>query len=124
VTVQNATIVIAVAVSLSWVWGTVDTLQRNFAYQRQVDTLRENVELEKLRNENLKFEQKYYSSAEYLELSARQRLNVASPGEKVIILPDTKAITDTSPTTSVAKAQASSNLAQWLDFFLGSRSET
>ena len=86
-TIQNGTIVVAFLISMGWVWGTVQTLQKNFTYQQQVDTLTQNVELEKLRNQNLKFQQQYYQSDEFLELSARQRLGKASPGEKLIILP-------------------------------------
>lgn len=122
-TIQNGTILLALLISLGWIWGTVQTLQKNFTYQQQVDMLNENVELEALRNENLEFQQQYYRSDEYLELSARQRLGKANPGEKLIILPDSREITDTlgvdlEPVPASIKA---SNLSQWAEFFFGDK---
>lgn len=122
-TIQNGTIVLAFLISMGWVWGTVQTLQKNFTYQQQVDSLAQNVELERLRNQNLKFQQQYYKSEEFLELSARQRLGKASPGEKLIILPDSRNITDTVGTTTSQQPAAvrTSNLAQWMQFFFGDK---
>ncbi len=120
-TIQNATVLLAFVVTLGWVWGTVETLQRNFTYQQQVDSLEETLELESLRNENLRFQQTYYRSNEFLELSARQRIGKASPGEKLIILPDSRNIVDdTEADDQLANRNISvSNLSQWLRFFFG-----
>jgi len=123
-TIQNGTIVLAAIIALGWVWGTVQTLQKNFAYQQQVDTLAETVELEKLRNENLEFQQQYFKSDEFLELSARQRLGKANPGEKLIILPDSRDIVDKQTNTEAAPpAVQASNMSQWMQFFFGNKSD-
>jgi cell division protein FtsB len=122
-TIQNGTIVVAFIIATGWIWGTVQTLQKNFAYQQEVDTLTENVELEKLRNENLQYQQQYYRSAEFLELSARQRLGKANPGEKLIILPDSRDIKDPlSAPTSSQSVKKGNNLKQWMEFFFGDKS--
>lgn len=120
-TVQNGTIIVAFLIAAGWVWGTVQTLQKNFAYQQQVDALAENVELEKLRNQNLRYQQAYYRSEEFLELSARQRLGLAAPGEKLIILPDSRGIVDTTGESGQVQAVKPSNIAQWLRFFFGTK---
>lgn len=121
-TIQNGTIVLAFVIALGWIWGTVETLQKNFAYQQQVDVLNENVELEQLRNQNLQFQQQYFRSAEFLELSARQRLGKASPGEKLIILPDSRGITDqTGVSGGIPSAVKASNVTQWMQFFFGDK---
>lgn len=123
-TIQNGTIVLAFLIAMGWMWGTVQTLQKNFTYQQQVDSLAENVELEKLRNQNLQFQQRYYKSDEFLELSARQRLGKANPGEKLIILPDSRKIVDTAPTSADAIAQIKvSNLSQWIRFFFAHKDQ-
>jgi len=122
--VQNGTVVIALLIALGWVWGTVTTLQKNFNYQRQVDQLSAEVELDKLRNQNLAFQQKYFQSSEFLELSAREKLGKVAPGEKVIILPDSRDVKDTvKPTETVLTGQAEvpSNFQQWVRFFFGRR---
>lgn len=121
-TIQNGTIVLALLIAMGWMWGTVQTLQKNFTYQQQVDALTENVELEKLRNQNLQFQQRYFKSDEFLELSARQRLGKANPGEKLIILPDSRGIVDTTGTTADTTARVRpSNLSQWMQFFFGDK---
>jgi len=121
-TIQNGTIALAFIIAMGWMWGTVQTLQKNFTYQRQVDVLAQNVELEKLRNQNLQFQQRYFKSDEFLELSARQRLGKASPGEKLIILPDSRGVVDaTSPTTEQVVPVKASNFSQWLRFFFGEK---
>lgn len=122
-TIQNGTIVLAFVIAMGWIWGTVETLQKNFVYQQQVDALTQDVELEKLRNQNLAFQQEYYRSEEFLELSARQRLGKADPGEKLIILPDSRNITDTVSSSSVAVPTVlrEGNLSQWLQFFFGNK---
>lgn len=120
-TIQNATVLLAFVVTMGWVWGTVQTLQRNFTYQQQVDALEETLELESLRNENLRFQQTYFRSDEFLELSARQRIGKASPGEKLIILPDSRNIVDTTGSEDqlTNRNVSVSNLSQWLRFFFG-----
>ena len=120
--IQNGTIVLALLIAMGWMWGTVQTLQKNFRYQQEVDALTQNVELEQLRNQNLEYQQQYYRSDEFLELSARQRLGKANPGEKLIILPDSDSISDTAGGTGdqVAREQVS-NLAQWGEFFFGEK---
>ena len=51
--IQNGTIVLALLIAMGWMWGTVQTLQKNFRYQQEVDALTQNVELVQLRNQNL-----------------------------------------------------------------------
>ena len=120
--IQNGTIVLALLIAMGWMWGTVQTLQKNFRYQQEVDALTQNVELEQLRNQNLEYQQQYYRSDEFLELRARQRLGKANQGEKLIILPDSDRISDTAGGTGdqVAREQVS-NLAQWAEFFFGDK---
>ena len=123
-TIQNGTIVLALLIAMGWMWGTVQTLQKNFTYQQQVDTLTENVELEELRNQNLQFQQRYFKSDEFLELSVRQRLGKANPGEKLIIFPDSRAIVDeASATTDTLQRVRPSNLSQWMQFFFGDKGQ-
>ena len=120
-TIQNGTIALALLIAMGWMWGTVQTLQKNFTYQQQVDALTENVELEELRNQNLQFQQRYFKSDEFLELSARQRLGKANPGEKLIILPDTRAVVDKHEAAATSQRVRPSNLSQWMQFFFGDK---
>ena len=121
-TLNNAVLAVAVMIALGWVWGSVDALGRNYKYQQQVDASRGEVELLDLQNQNLKAEQSYLGSNEYLELAARAKLNKALPGEKLLILPQAT-ISASSPSRATATMPVESNLAQWMDFLFGKRTQ-
>jgi len=122
-TLQNGAVALGLLIALSWSWGTVSTLQKNFQLQQEVDVLDQEVELADLQNQNLTFQQNYLRSNEFLEISSRDKLGKAAPSEKVIILPDTSALTDV-PTgvkkTAVATVKPS-NFSQWMQFFFGNK---
>jgi len=117
-TLNNGAVLLALLISLGWLWGTVTSLQKNFALQQQVDALDQEIEILKIENQTLNYQGKYYSSDEYLELSARASLSKASPGEHLVILPKTPEVK-----TEVRRADTpppeSSNFEQWVRFFFG-----
>lgn len=121
-TLNNFVLGVAVFIALGWVWGSVDALGRNYKYQQQVDAERAQNQLLSLQNQNLKAEQSYLNSNEYLELAARAKLNKALPGEKLVILPQNTATTR-PPSGTSPLAPLESNFAQWLDFLFGKRSQ-
>ena len=123
ITLQNGAVALGLLIAISWSWGTVSTLQKNFELQQQVDTLDQEVELANLQNQNLKFQQNYLRSNEFLEISAREKLGKVAPGEKLIILPDSSGVTDTvtearRPATVAVKP---SNFSQWMRFFFSDK---
>lgn len=123
VTIQNSALALGLLIAASWIWGTVGTLNRNFQLQQEVDQLDAQIELAKLQNQNLSYQNNYYNSSEYLELSARELLGKVAPGEKIIILPDSSKVTDKK--TATAKTSVStekpSNFSQWMDFLFGGK---
>jgi cell division protein FtsB len=122
-TLQNGAVALGLLIALSWSWGTVSTLQKNFQLQQQVDALDQEVELANLENQNLKFQQNYLRSSEFLEINAREKLGKVVPGEKVIILPDSSGIIDKVTEAKVAKTATvkPSNFSQWMQFFFGNK---
>ncbi len=122
VTIQNIGLAVAVVIALSWVWGAVSTLQKNYQHQRQVDLNNQQIALEKLQNQNFQYQQAYYKSDEFLELSARQKLGLAKPGEHLVILPSSEHITDTVVAKKVVKSRDNeSNIDRWFNFFFQPR---
>ena len=77
---NNIVIAVAFFIGLSWVWGSIGMMQRNYALQKEVDTKTRNLKLTELETQNLKYEQRYYQSSEYQELEVRKRLGLANPG--------------------------------------------
>ena len=126
-TLNNAVIAVAFLIAASWAWSSVGVMEKNYRLQQELDLDRQRLELVKLQVENLRFEQKYYQTNEYKELSVRQHLGLASPGEKVLILPANSAAAIQYGTAAPQKTSPSpkkSNFAQWMEFLRGSSSHT
>lgn len=121
-TLNNGAIIVAALIALSWLWGTVVTLQKNFVLQQEVDALDERIQISEIENANLGFQRQYYKSNEYLELAARDKLGKATPGEKLIILPPVPEAPKTEETDTVSPVVEPSNLEQWMRFFFGRQS--
>lgn len=121
-TPSNGILAIALLVTCAWVWGTVEAIQKNFVLQQQVDMLAQENAFDELQNETLKFQQKYYQTNEYLELSARERLNKALPDEKLLLLPaNTVASTSEIEIPQVTPIAQRSNFQQWMYFLFGDK---
>ncbi len=120
-TTENGVLIVALLIAASFLWNTMGALQRNYQLQRQVDIMEQEAALYELENQTLEFQKKYYQSAEYIELSARQRLNKAAPGEKVIILPPSQEKPAQTPTAALTN-KSETNFEQWIRFFFGGQS--
>lgn len=121
-TVQNLGLAIAGIIAVSWVWGAVVTLQRNYAYQRQVDANNQLIALTKLQNKTYEYQQAYYKSDEYLELTARAKLGKAMPGEHLVVLPSSEGVKDKIPPAKASvQTEPESNVMRWIRFFFEAR---
>ena len=120
-TMNNIVIVAALLLAASWAWGSVGLMQRNYGLQRDVDAQKRQAELLELEVATMQYQQAYYKSDEYKDLAARQHLGLASPGEKVLMLPanSDSAKQETTPEVQVSQADPPSNLEQWFNFLLG-----
>ena len=95
----------------------IQVLNNNYKLQRQVDNAKLDSQMLELENQNLRLEQLYYRTDEYMELSARSLLGKALPGEHLVVL-------HRASHTGKAKRSGSavvtkSNFDQWLDFLFG-----
>lgn len=123
-TLNNGVLFVALLIAGVWVWSTVEAIQRNFKLQRQLDTMNQEIALHELQNKTLRLQKKYYESQEYIELSARERLNKVMPGEKLLILPPNTVQTppDKLQTNTETPITERSNFAQWMYFLFGKKS--
>lgn len=119
---NNIVIVVALLIALSWVWGTMEALQKNFSLQQEVDQQRQEVELLKLEAQNLEYEKRFFASDEFVELAARERLGLAAPGEKMILLPE-DTVKDKLTEKNKPHLQKPTNFQQWMIFMFGSHKE-
>ena len=82
--------------------------------------------IQKLENTNLSLENEYFNSNQYLELAARQDFGLGAPGDKLIIVPESVAMSYTvsipvtagSATADAKQPGYQKNFQSWVDFFL------
>lgn len=118
-TLNNIVVVAAFLIALGWVWGSIEAMQRNYELQQMVATKRRQVEIETLQVALLGYEGKYYESAEYLDMEARRRFGLGTPGEKQLIVPSTDeaSIKESTP----PQTATTSNFQQWMNLLFGGR---
>lgn len=117
---NNGVLLVAMLIAFTWVWSTVEAIQHNFTLQQQVDALAEQIEIEALQNKALQLQRAYYNTDQYIELSARERLGLAGPGEKLLALPaNTVKPTPAVVVSTIDPAATRSNFAQWMYFLFG-----
>lgn len=68
-------------------WSGVKAVQTNYKLEQQITQLRQENQLQQLKNNNQKLKNTYYSTAQYRELAARQNFGLAAPGEKELLIP-------------------------------------
>lgn len=129
-TVNNMVIVVALVVGAGWVWGSMEMMQRNFGLQKEINDKKRQLTLVQLQAETLGYEQRYYGSSEYQELAIRERLGLAMPGEKVLLLPANSSAAKNADqllanTTAQGEADVPpSNFELWMNFLFGNQSQS
>ncbi len=124
--VRFSTQVLFVIIVLLISWSGVKSIQANYGLQKQINELDQQNKISQMENDNLRLQNEYYKSNQYLELSARRNFGLAAPGEKVIVIPQSVALAyvanvklDNNQQDGSSKKTAIQNNAQsWLNFFL------
>jgi hypothetical protein len=120
---NNMVMVVALVVGAGWAWASVGVMQRNYALQKEVDAKVRDQKLLELETQNLAFEQKYYKSAEYQESAVRERMGLARPNERMLLLPPNTQAAKDADAKLVKKASPSepqeANMQQWVNFLFG-----
>jgi cell division protein FtsB len=83
------------AIALLVTWSGIKVVQTNYGLQKQIATMQQENELRKLENSNLALGNEFLSTNQYLELSARKQYNKGLPGEKLLIVPKSVAMSHT-----------------------------
>lgn len=101
-------------------------VQTNYGLQKQVYELSKANEVSRLTNANLELTNKYYETSQYLEVTARQNLGLAAPGETELLVPKTVALAHTVAMPDAEKKLEvekvlpfwQRNFREWVNFFL------
>ena len=123
-TFNNLVFLVAFLIAASWVWGSLQAMQRNYGLQRDLDQKNRSLQVTQLQRDSLELQKRFYQTDEYKELAVRQSLGFVMPGEKVLILPansaEAKADGATSAIATTGPEQPrTSNLEQWINFLFG-----
>ena len=116
---QTATIIVALYIAISWAWGALNMMDRNYRLQKELSKKQQELQLIEVESITLELEKKYYQTREYQELAARKNLGLVLPGEKVLILPPNTSTDSTSKKDSTDKITKKSNFQEWMDFLSG-----
>ena len=105
-------------------WSGVKAIQANYELQKKIVRLEQEVEINRLENDNLKLENKYLETNAFLELAARRQFGKAAPGETLYIVPKKVALAhvvrkkaDSDNQAVDKKPQYQQNLEAWTSFF-------
>jgi cell division protein FtsB len=107
-------------------WSGIGAIETNYNLQKQITQLKQQNDLASLQNNNLALQNQYYGTSVYLELQARQLLGKALPGERLILVPESVAISNTvsipsdktiSNNQPPNKPKYQSNFEAWMNFF-------
>lgn len=113
-------------------WSSVRVIDTNYQLQRQIAALKQQNEVQRLKNDNLRLKNEYYQTNEYLELAAREYFSLAAPGESVVVVPQRVAQQHTTDlayepdkrTDAEDKRPAyQRNFQAWMDFLLHRQGE-
>jgi cell division protein FtsB len=106
-------------------WSGVKAIETNYDLQKQIAALRQQNRVKELANENLKLENEYFETPQYLEVAARHDFGLAKKGETVLNVPRTVAVSFTvdlpkpqapKEETKVRQPTYQRNFQAWMDF--------
>ncbi|MEJ0072908.1 MAG: septum formation initiator family protein [Candidatus Saccharibacteria bacterium] len=124
--IRNVGLLVFTVIVLLISWSGVKSIQTNYGLQKQISQLTQENQVSSLQNQNLKLQNQYYGTAQYLEIAARQNLGLAMPGETELLVPQSVALAhtvkqpSTASTPSEVPKQAAwqRNVQAWINFFL------
>ncbi len=126
-TLNNVVAGVALLIALSWIWGSLSVMQKNYDLQKDLELKKRQLQLAEVETKSIELEKRYYQTREYQELAVRRGLGLVLPGEKVLVLPDnTQAAIDADAkldTKVLGPVEKVSNYRQWMNFLFGQNSQ-
>ena len=109
-------------------WSGVKVIDTNYRLQKDISRLEQETQVMQLTNTNMKLENKYFQTNQYLEISARQNFGLAAPGETVLNITRDVALAHTVDLPNIEQDQVKSteakqpayqrNFQAWMNFLL------
>ncbi len=122
--VRNVGMLVFVMIILLVSWSGIKSIQTNFQLEQEVQKLARRNEVLKLQTSNQALQNDYYTTSQYLEITARQNLGLAASGETELLVPKDIALSHALPLPGEAEANAAkskpmwqANFESWMNFF-------
>jgi len=124
--IRNVGLLVFTVIVLLISWSGVKSIQTNYGLQKQISALRQQNDVQKLKNTNLALQNQYLGTSQYLEVTARQNLGLIASGETELLVSKDVALAHTvkQQNTAVASPEVPNrpswqrNFQSWIDFFL------
>lgn len=112
-------------IALLTAWSGVKVIGKNYLLQQEIAQLDKRNQIYKIENENLKFENQFFNTETYIELTARQQFSKGLPGEKLLIISKEEADAKAPKIPGLANEEIDKNnqpsylqnLEAWKNFF-------
>jgi cell division protein FtsB len=105
-------------------WSGIGAIQTNYNLQKQISQLNQENSNQSLENKNLQLENEYYNTNQYLELQAMALLGKGEPGETLILVSKTAALSQLAPQIQLTAASSTpqkpkyqQNFESWMSFY-------
>ena len=85
--IRSIGLIIFCIIVLLVTWSGIKVVQTNYDLQKQISVMKQQNDVKKIGNSNLALKNKYLETDDYLELVARKQFNKALPGETMVIIP-------------------------------------
>jgi cell division protein FtsB len=124
--VRNVGVLVFTVILLLITWSGIKAIQTNYGLQKQIAQLQQENDVQQLENGNLAFQNQYFATNQYKEITARQNLGLGTAGETELLVSKTVALQHTvrMPGATTAKTTVpdqpfwQKNFRAWIDFFL------
>jgi cell division protein FtsB len=110
--VRAAGLMLFLVIVLLISWSGIKVIDTNYRLQKQISELEQQVQVQKLTNTNIKLENDYYQTDQYLEIAARQNFGLAKPGETVLNVPQNVALAHTVDVPDADQVEAKKTQAK------------
>lgn len=101
--VRAAGLLLFLVVVLLISWSGVKVIDTNYRLQKDISRLDQQNQVQQLTNKNIKLQNEYFQTDQYLEIAARQNFGLAAPGETLLNVPKHVALANTVDLSNTEK---------------------
>lgn len=130
---RNLGLIVFAGIALLVTWSGIKVVQTNYDLQKQISAMQQENANDRLENANAALRNQFLQTDTYLELAARKQFNKALPGEKLLIVPKSVAMSHTVDVPAAEKEETPAEMIEdsgpwyernfnaWMEFLFRSK---